>query len=323
MAEVDGEADPAVEAAFVSQRLRHTDRLLDEVRRGIEGVLADDEDASADEARRIRIQLREVGDELRALQRIVSPDDGAVASMPSQQHLELLHEIAGMRARADRLRREVRRTDGLSNQSIIVTGGGAVTINSGANAQSVQGEPPPVPFLPEQEPTSSSRRAEFVYGSYEDQRKEAKITFWLSLAVASVAAIFALSAAGLALFQDGAQSGKWVTTFVSTAVAIAGGVWHRRARDTRAEVSGHVKRVEKKVEADDHYEKTNARIDRIQDPQMRDRLNAAATIADLGFQADPDTITDRVIGSSSAAVELPPAIESADERRDPEGRTDG
>jgi hypothetical protein len=51
---------------------------------------------------------------------------------------------------------------------------------------------------------------------------------------------------------------------------------------------------------------------------MRDCLNAAATIADLGFQADPATITAHVIGSSSAAAELPPAIEAADERRDPE-----
>jgi hypothetical protein len=241
--------------------------------------------------------------------------------MVPDERLALRHEIRRLRFRSDQLLREVRRTESLSNQSIVVTGGGAVTINSGATVQSTQGTPPlSAASTPERGPTSSFRRAEFVYGSYEDERKEAKITFWLSLCVASVAAIFALSAAGLALFQGGAQSTKWVTTFVSTAVAVAGGVWHKHARDARAKVSDHVKRVEKKVEADDHYEKTNARIDRIQDPQMRDRLNAAATIADLGFQADPDTITDRVIGSSSAAAELPPAIESADERRSPEAR---
>ncbi|CAG6392337.1 hypothetical protein SCOCK_160119 [Actinacidiphila cocklensis] len=104
------------------------------------------------------------------------------------------------------------------------------------------------------------------------------------------------------MFQGGNQGIKWVTSFVSTAVAIAGGVWHKQARDARTKVSNHVERIEKRVEVDDRYEKTNARIDRIQDPQMRDRLNAAAAIADLGFQADPDTITDRVIGSSASTV---------------------
>jgi hypothetical protein len=202
------------------------------------------------------------------------------------------------------------------SQNVIVAGHGNVTINSGESAQRAQSRVAgrDIKTGP---PTTSDRRAEFVYGSYEDERKEAKLTFWLSLGVASVAAVFALSAAGVALFHGGDQSTKWVATFVSTAVAVAGGVWHKHARDARAKVSKHVERVEKQVEADDHYERTNARIDRIQNPEMRDRANVASLVAELGFEADPNTLTDRVIGSSATAPELPPADESASERPDP------
>ncbi|MEU3520550.1 hypothetical protein ABZ770_35740 [Streptomyces sp. NPDC006654] len=318
MAEGDDKADDAVEVAYIRHRIQQVDTLLEELSRSIETV-AYDEALPAGEIRNIRRQLMEADSELRTLYRRTAPDDNAVASTATNERLMLRQEITRLRVRSGRLQKEVRRTQSLSNQSIVVTGGGDVTINSGAAVQSTQGRRL-ASAVSTPEPTVSARRAEFVYGSYEDERKEAKITFWLSLAVASVAAIFALSAAGLALFQGGSQSTKWVTTFVSTAVAVAGGVWHKNARDARAKVSDHVKRVEKKVEADDHYEKTNARIDRIQDPQMRDRLNAAASIADLGFQADPNTVTDRVIGFPSSAAELPPAVESDDERQDPEAR---
>jgi len=233
--------------------------------------------------------------------------------------------VGGMAERSMRRERLTRQLHSRNAQRIIVTGGGNVTVNSGRIVQSVQGPPTTlaggdVASTRKPRRTASDRRAEFVYGSYEDERKEAKLTFWLSLGVASVAAVFALSAAGVALFHGGDQSTKWVATFVSTAVAVAGGVWHKHARDARSKVSEHVERVEKKVEADDHYEKTNARIDRIQDTQMRDRLNAAATIADLGFQADPNTIADRVIGPSATAPELPSATEPGSERRGPESR---
>ncbi|MCK2142610.1 hypothetical protein MWG58_16900 [Streptomyces sp. WAC00276] len=316
MAEGDGEADAAVEAEFIRRRIQHFGLLLKELSRGIEAA-AGNEDASAADIKRMRRQLFEAGSELRTLHRLVVSDDGVVPSMAPNERLGLRHEIERLRDHSDLLRREARRAESLDSQSIVVTGDGSVTINSGAVVQSTQGTPQ-LSAASTPGPTSSSRRVEFVYGSYEDERKEAKIMFWLSLCVASVAAIFALSAAGLALFQGGPQSTKWVTTFVSTVVAVAGGVWHRHARDARVKLSEHVKRVEKKVEADDHHEKTNARIDRIRDPQMRDRLNAAATIADLGFQANPDTITDHVIGSSSAAAELPPAVGLGDERQDPE-----
>lgn len=274
----------------------------------------DERETDSAEVVHARREIRHVDLEIRALELRLQED------LPIDEFTGMRTELEYLQDVRTRLEAQLERAEGMSNQSIVVTGGD-VTINSGFVQTGITSSTVNTGRAAAGPRSSSDRRAEFVYGSYEDERREAKLTFWLSLGVASVAAIFALSAAGVALFHGGDQSTKWVATFVSSAVAVGGGVWHKHARDARAKVSEHVERVEKQVEADDLYEKTNARIDRIQDPQMRDRANAATLVAELGFQADPDTLTDRVIGSSTTAPELPSATEPASEHQDPDART--
>lgn len=285
---------------------------------GIGAIVAEGEGSGpTDEALKLIAELGRVEERMAEVRITSVLTLGSFGNMGGSRELEKLKELQkSLSRKLDRINHTQP-----PPQSVIVAGSGNVTINSGEAVQSTQG-PPLAPALappdvPPPLPGSSDRRSEFVYGSYEDERKEAKLMFWLSLAVTAMAAIIALSAAGIALFHGGDQSTKWVTSIVSTVVALAGGVWHKHARDAREKVSEHVERVEKQVHEDDLYEKTNARIDRIQDPQMRDRANAATLVAELGFRADPDTLTDRVIGPFATAPVLPPAAESTNERQDP------
>ncbi|WP_152617647.1 TRADD-N-associated membrane domain-containing protein [Phaeacidiphilus oryzae] len=249
--------------------------------------------------------------------------DNRTGHLSAEARSALIRELSRTSKRREILLKQLE----VRSPPIIVTGGSNV-INTGqtirgpqtnspssASAIKIQGQSSAV------HRKSSDRRVEFVYGSLQDERTEAKVAFWLSLTVASLAAIIALSAAGIALFHDGDQSTKWVTSFVSAVVAIAGGVWHKQARQARDKVSAHVERVEKQVEADERYEKTKAWIDRVRDPAMRDRLNAGAIIAELGYQADPNILTDRLLGRLVGEPEALPGDKDTGGTRNPDART--
>ncbi|MCX5419941.1 hypothetical protein [Streptomyces sp. NBC_00078] len=272
--------------------------------------MADDEtssaeamQASADEAAGIRQELRRIDERLQRQQALF--DDPSL-TVDEREHVEReMHSLTGMQ---ERLVSRLSFTDYVSAQSIVVTGGSHAVFNTGHVVAENQG------LVFEQQgsergaksSTVADKRAEFVFGALQEERTQANFAYWLSLGVAAVAAVIALAAAVLALFHGSGQGAKWVTSIISTAVAIAGGAWHRQARQARDKVSEHVKRVEAQVNADDQFEKASWLVEQVKDPATRDNILGTAALYQFG-----------VPPSSEGTPELLPSPELTDGDHDP------
>jgi len=98
-----------------------------------------------------------------------------------------------------------------------------------------------------------------------------------------------------------------VTTLTGALFTVGGGALAVHARRARSHVTTQANRIDEKIDHDHKLETATTLIDRIGDPVVRDRLNAAAAMKALGVQPSPETMVDRLLpepgGRSAGEIE--------------------
>lgn len=270
----------------------------------------------AEEAASLRFDIRKTLERLEKLrQRLENPE------LTEDRREVIERDIRFATGRLERLTGRLAFTDYASVQRIVVTGGGNVTVNSGSNVQSVQGALVRTAQIEADPPTLAERRQQWHFSYLDRVLRHYTAVFWVGLFFLVCGGVLAVSNLVYGIVEPQHLADRAVQGSIGILLGGIGGLMDRKAREKEKQLAEEAAKNAEKVDEDDQYGKTNARIDRVQDPDMRDRLNAAATMAELGFQADADILSARVIGPPGSVTELPPASDSTREDENPENLT--
>ncbi|MET7477630.1 hypothetical protein ABZT17_25130 [Streptomyces sp. NPDC005648] len=156
---------------------------------------------------------------------------------------------------------------------------------------------PGVAVTPEpadQKPSLAERRQEFHFDVLKLKLKHAQ--WMLSFSVVAVAAGLVAMLVGvvLALVRTGSPQG-YVTGASGLVASLGGGALHRYAKRAMDDLNDAAKRNEDMIDVDRQIEVATTLIDRVDDKDLRDRLNSTAALKALKIQPDPDTMLNRLL----------------------------
>ncbi|MFE1401164.1 hypothetical protein ACFW53_24795 [Nocardiopsis dassonvillei] len=211
------------------------------------------------------------------------PEDGETRDLSGEQPAE--------RANVD-----------VDNSSVVVTGGVNTVYFTGHVETSKKEYPPPE--------TLASARRKFHFKFLESSLTEARIAFVVSVAFTVVGCVIVLAGAVWALVNPDYLS--LFTVLAGVLITGSSGVMALRAYKEKSHVTKQAEINEGKINKDDRWEKATSRIDQIENPELRDRLNATAAMQALGVTPDPETTADRVF--ADAEVIEPKEIEPDDSK---------
>ncbi|WP_211259861.1 TRADD-N-associated membrane domain-containing protein [Streptomyces violens] len=158
---------------------------------------------------------------------------------------------------------------------------GPVHAGSGDIAQKSEGE------------SLAEQRQRFFFDFLKESLKQAEWTFRLSVCFMAGGAAILLAGGVLALVHAGNPDISYlplVTALTGALITVGGGALAVHARRARAHITEQANRLDVKIDADHKMERATSFIDRVNDPNARDRLNSAAALKALDMQSDPDTM---------------------------------
>ncbi|MFJ5595681.1 hypothetical protein ACIQCG_38825 [Streptomyces noursei] len=149
----------------------------------------------------------------------------------------------------------------------------------------------------------AEKRQQFFFDFLKYSLKQAEWTFRLSVWFMSGGAAVILAGAILALAHAGNPHLSYlpiVTSLTGALITVGGGALAVHARRARAHVTEQADRMDVKIDLDHKLEAAAGLIDRVADPAVRDRLNAAAAMKAMDMQSAPEMMVDRLLPEKSA-----------------------
>ncbi|MFH8368490.1 hypothetical protein [Streptomyces sp. NPDC018031] len=183
---------------------------------------------------------------------------------------------------------------------VVISGGSVVKVVGGAEAPL----PPPGPQVPdprvsEREPEDpADRRQTFFFDFLGQALGQARTSFRLSALFMSAGAVLVLVGGALALAGANDPNAGYLPVLTSLAGAVitsCGGAFALHANRARRHLTAQAERVHEGMRADLTLGQTLGLIDRVDDPDLRDRLKSVAALRALGLGPDPDTVASRLL----------------------------
>ena len=144
----------------------------------------------------------------------------------------------------------------------------------------------------------AKQRQKFHFDFLNHTLKQAEWTFRLSVWFMTGGALVILAGAVLALVHAGNPDISYlpyVTALTGALITVGGGALAVHSKRTMANLTKAAEDNEKKIDIDHKLEIATTFIDRVEDPEAKDRLNSAAAMKALGMEAKPETMVDRLL----------------------------
>ncbi|GEK00072.1 hypothetical protein [Streptomyces sp. 1-11] len=144
----------------------------------------------------------------------------------------------------------------------------------------------------------AEKRQDFQFAVLNHTLKQSEWTFRLSVGFMAGGAAIVLTGAALALVHAGKPDRNYVPLVTGLTGVFTGGVGGALAlhsKRAKADLLKAAEDNEKKIDTDRNHEAAMAFIDRVEDPQTRDRLNSAAALKALGMEAQPEMMANRLL----------------------------
>ena len=164
----------------------------------------------------------------------------------------------------------------------------------------------PAPQSAVDKPSLVEQRQNFHFEFLNHSLKQAEWTFRLSVWFMTGGAAVILIGVVLALLHAGSPSHGYVplvTSLTGALITVGGGALAVHARRARAHVTEQAQRIEDKIDADHQLETATTFIDRVSDPEAKDRLNAAAAMKALNMQANQTMVNRLLPGEQPKEIE--------------------
>jgi hypothetical protein len=150
----------------------------------------------------------------------------------------------------------------------------------------------------------AEKRQDFQFAVLNHTLKQSEWTFRLSVGFMAGGAAIVLTGAALALVHAGKPDRDYLRLVTSLTGGLmtggVGGALALHSKRTMANLAKAAEENEKKIDSDRNIEVAMTFIDRVGDPQERDRLNSAAAMKALGMEAKPETMVDRLTPGDQA-----------------------
>ncbi|MFJ4536177.1 hypothetical protein ACIP39_09390 [Streptomyces tibetensis] len=153
--------------------------------------------------------------------------------------------------------------------------------------------------------TLASQRQKFFFDFLSQSLRQSEITFRLSMIFMSCGAAIILVGGVLALVHAGNPDLNYlplVTALTGALITTGGGALAVHSNRARKHVTDQADRIDVKIEEDHKLERAHALIDRVQDDQLKDRLNAVTALRALDMAPGPETVVDRVLPEQDGAT---------------------
>ncbi|MET9847531.1 TRADD-N-associated membrane domain-containing protein [Streptomyces ossamyceticus] len=144
----------------------------------------------------------------------------------------------------------------------------------------------------------AEKRQDFQFAFLNHTLKQSDWTFRLSVGFKSGGAVIILAGAALALVHAGKPDRSYVplvTGLTGALLTSGGGVLAKHSERARTNLAKAAESNENKIDDERNLEVAMTFIDRVEDPQERDRLNSAAAMKALGLETKPETMVDRLL----------------------------
>ncbi|MFI1091851.1 hypothetical protein [Streptomyces sp. NPDC020917] len=179
-------------------------------------------------------------------------------------------------------------------QHIVVTGGDTV-INSVSGSGSQTNTLGESTDQRTQRVSLAEKQQDFHFNFLNRSLTQSNIMFWVSVVFMISGGAIVLACIALLAFRDGQSGVKWASGTVGAVFTAAGGILNRQARRKDEHITNEAKGVADKIDSNDRFEKATSLIERVADPDLKDRLKATAAMEQLGFNPDPDTMAQLLI----------------------------
>ncbi|WP_237406371.1 hypothetical protein [Streptomyces sp. M2CJ-2] len=149
----------------------------------------------------------------------------------------------------------------------------------------------------------AEQRQKFHFDFLNHTLKQAEWTFRLSVWFMTGGALVILAGAVLALVHAGNPDISYlpyVTALTGALITVGGGALAVHSKRTMANLTKAAEDNEKKIDIDHKLEVATSFIDRVEDPEAKDRLNSAAAMKALGMEAKPEMMVDRLLPGDRA-----------------------
>ncbi|MFG2358049.1 hypothetical protein [Streptomyces sp. NPDC048521] len=145
----------------------------------------------------------------------------------------------------------------------------------------------------------AEKRQDFQFAVLNHTLKQSEWTFRLCVGFMAGGAAIVLTGAALALVHAGKPDRNYVPLMTGLTGLLmsggGGGALALHSKRAKADLAKAAEDNEKKIDIDRNHKAAMAFIDRVQDPQTRDRLNSAAALKALGMDAQPETMVNRLL----------------------------
>lgn len=151
--------------------------------------------------------------------------------------------------------------------------------------------------------TLAEQRQKFHFDFLNHTLQQAQWTFRLSVWFMTGGALVILGGAVLALVHEGNPDLSYlplVTSLTGALITVGGGALALHSKRTMANLTKQAEHNESRIDLDHQLETATTFIDRVQDPDAKDRLNSAAALRALNVQSDPETMVARLIPGRQA-----------------------
>ncbi|WP_150136412.1 TRADD-N-associated membrane domain-containing protein [Streptomyces hyaluromycini] len=152
-------------------------------------------------------------------------------------------------------------------------------------------------------PSLAEQRQKFHFDFLKHAMKQSEWTFRLSVYFMTGGAVVILVGAVLALIHAGSASSGYVplvTSLSGVLITTGGGALALHSKRAMTNLTKAAEANEAKIDADHQLETATTLIDRVQDQNVKDRLNSAAALKALNIQPDPDTMLQRLLPGDPA-----------------------
>ncbi|MFJ2158111.1 hypothetical protein [Streptomyces sp. NPDC087856] len=152
-------------------------------------------------------------------------------------------------------------------------------------------------------PSLAERRLQFHFDVLKIKMNHAQWMFYISV-IAMIVGLAATVVGVVLAFMNAHSSHGYVTGATGLAASLGGGVLGRHAKRSMDNLNDAAKRNEDKVDADYELEAATTFIDRVEDKDLKDRLNSAAALKALNIHPNPDTMFNNLLpGDSPKEIE--------------------
>ncbi|WP_330305891.1 MULTISPECIES: TRADD-N-associated membrane domain-containing protein [unclassified Streptomyces] len=159
----------------------------------------------------------------------------------------------------------------------------------------------------------ASQRQRLFFDSFRQALHQSETTFRLSVYFMAGGAAVILAAAVLALVHAGNPDLSYmplVTGLTGVLITAGGGALAVHANRARDHLKERAVMLDAQIEEDHMLERASDFIDRVENTDLKDRLNSASALRALGIEPPPEMLADRVLPPNDNPRELDPGADT-------------